>query len=49
MRCTAVVSSTLAMLVADIQRRGLEVERVVGIHGNPVPFSELQAAAARAP
>jgi glyoxylase-like metal-dependent hydrolase (beta-lactamase superfamily II) len=36
-------------LVDDVQRRGLQVERVVGIHGRPVPFSELQAAASRAP
>jgi glyoxylase-like metal-dependent hydrolase (beta-lactamase superfamily II) len=35
-------------LVDDIQRRGLQVDRVVGIHGRPVPFSELQAAASRA-
>lgn len=38
-----------AHLFADIQRRGLQIDRVVGIHGNPVPFSELQAAAARVP
>lgn len=36
-------------LVDDVQRRGLQVERVVGIHGRPVPFSELQAAASRTP
>ena len=36
-------------LVDDIQRRGLQVDRVVGIHGRPVPFSELQAAATRTP
>jgi glyoxylase-like metal-dependent hydrolase (beta-lactamase superfamily II) len=36
-------------LVDDVQRRGLQVERVVGIHGRPAPFSELQAAASRAP
>jgi glyoxylase-like metal-dependent hydrolase (beta-lactamase superfamily II) len=36
-------------LVELVGRRGLQVERVVGIHGRPVPFSELQAAAQRAP
>jgi glyoxylase-like metal-dependent hydrolase (beta-lactamase superfamily II) len=36
-------------LVDDVQRRGLQVDRVVGIHGRPVPFSELQAAASRSP
>ena len=36
-------------LVDDVQRRGLQVDRVVGIHGRPVPFSELQAAATRTP
>lgn len=37
-------------LLDNIQRRGLQVERVVGIHGRPVPLSELQAAATpRAP
>jgi glyoxylase-like metal-dependent hydrolase (beta-lactamase superfamily II) len=35
-----------ANLLDNIQRRGLQVERVVGIHGRPVPLSELQAAAA---
>lgn len=40
-----------ANLLDNIQRRGLQVERVVGIHGRPVPLSEVQAAAAatRAP
>lgn len=39
-----------ANLLDNIQRRGLQVERVVGIHGRPVPLSELQAAATpRAP
>lgn len=36
-------------LVDEIARRGLQVERVVGIHGRPVPFGDLQAAASRAP
>ncbi|MGQ0648943.1 MAG: MBL fold metallo-hydrolase [Gemmatimonadaceae bacterium] len=36
-------------LLEVIQRRKLDVERVVGIHGNPVPFTEFQAAASRAP
>ncbi|MEX2154172.1 MAG: MBL fold metallo-hydrolase [Gemmatimonadaceae bacterium] len=38
-----------ANLVENLQRRGLQVERVVGIHGRPVAFSQLQAAASRAP
>jgi glyoxylase-like metal-dependent hydrolase (beta-lactamase superfamily II) len=40
-----------ANLLDNIKRRGLVVERVVGIHGRPVPLAELQAAAAgtRAP
>lgn len=38
-----------ANLVENVQRRGLQVDRVVGIHGRPVPFSEIQAAASRAP
>jgi glyoxylase-like metal-dependent hydrolase (beta-lactamase superfamily II) len=38
-----------ANLVSNIQRLGLQVDRVVGIHGRPVPYSELQAAASRAP
>ncbi|HEU4993654.1 MAG TPA: MBL fold metallo-hydrolase [Gemmatimonadaceae bacterium] len=39
-----------ANLVENIQKRGLQVERVVGIHGRPVPFTELlTAAATRAP
>jgi glyoxylase-like metal-dependent hydrolase (beta-lactamase superfamily II) len=32
----------LANLMENIQRRGLQVDRVVGIHGRPVAFSELQ-------
>lgn len=36
-------------LLELVGERGLQVERVVGIHGRPVPFSELQAAAQRAP
>jgi glyoxylase-like metal-dependent hydrolase (beta-lactamase superfamily II) len=39
----------LPNLLENIQRRGLQVDRVVGIHGRPVAFSELQAAASRAP
>lgn len=38
-----------ANLLENIQRRGLRVDRIAGIHGRPVPFSELQAAASRAP
>ncbi len=38
-----------ANLVENIQRLGLQVERVIGIHGRPVAFSEIQAAATRAP
>lgn len=39
-----------ANLLESVQRRGLQVERVVGIHGRPMTFSDLQAAAAtRAP
>lgn len=39
-----------ANLVENIQRRGLQVERVVGIHGPPKTLADLQAAAAsRAP
>lgn len=38
-----------ANLLENIQRRGLQVDRVVGIHGRPVPLSELSAAATRAP
>lgn len=34
-------------LVDNVQRRGLAVERVVGIHGRPVPWSEVVAAAQR--
>lgn len=39
----------VANLLENIQRRGLQVERVVGIHGRPVPLSDLHAAATRAP
>lgn len=41
----------VANLLETLQRRGLPVDRVVGIHGQPVPLSNLQAAAAatRAP
>lgn len=35
----------LSNLLENIQRRGLQVDRVVGIHGRVVPLSELQAAA----
>ena len=34
-------------LVENVQRRGLAVDRVVGIHGRPVPWSEVVAAAQR--
>lgn len=39
----------VANLLENIQRRGLQVDRVVGIHGRVVPMSEVQAAASRAP
>jgi glyoxylase-like metal-dependent hydrolase (beta-lactamase superfamily II) len=39
----------VASLLENIQRRGLQVERVVGIHGRVVPLSDLQAAASRSP
>lgn len=35
----------LANLLEHIQRRGLAVDRVVGIHGRAVPLADLQAAA----
>ncbi len=35
----------VANLVENVLKRGLQVERVVGIHGLPVPWSELVAAA----
>jgi glyoxylase-like metal-dependent hydrolase (beta-lactamase superfamily II) len=35
----------LANLLENIQRRGLQVDRVVGIHGRVMPFREVQAAA----
>jgi glyoxylase-like metal-dependent hydrolase (beta-lactamase superfamily II) len=38
----------VANLVDNVTRRNLQVERVVGIHGNPVPYTQLQAAAASA-
>jgi len=38
-----------ANLLETIQRKRLQVDRVVGIHGNPVSFSEFQAAATRTP
>ena len=34
-------------LVENVQRRGLAVDRVVGIHGRPVPWSDIVAAAQR--
>jgi glyoxylase-like metal-dependent hydrolase (beta-lactamase superfamily II) len=46
---TPPVSPFVKGLLDDVQRRGLQVERVVGIHGRPVPFAELQAAASRGP
>jgi len=41
----------VASLVDAVQKAGLQVDRVVGIHGRPVAYSELQSAAAanRAP
>jgi glyoxylase-like metal-dependent hydrolase (beta-lactamase superfamily II) len=36
-------------LVDNVQRRGLQVDRVVGIHGRVVPWSDVLAAAARQP
>ena len=38
-----------ANLLDNIQRRGLQVDRLVGIHGRVVPLSEIQAAATRVP
>jgi glyoxylase-like metal-dependent hydrolase (beta-lactamase superfamily II) len=35
----------LANLLDNVQRRGLVVDRVIGVHGRVVPFTELQAAA----
>jgi glyoxylase-like metal-dependent hydrolase (beta-lactamase superfamily II) len=35
----------VANLVENVQKRGLQVERVVGIHGRPLLWSELVAAA----
>ncbi|MBC7978069.1 MAG: MBL fold metallo-hydrolase [Myxococcales bacterium] len=34
-----------ANLVANVRRCGLDVERLVGLHGRPVPFAEVVAAA----
>lgn len=34
-----------ANLVENVQKRGLQVERVVGIHGLPVPWADVVAAA----
>jgi glyoxylase-like metal-dependent hydrolase (beta-lactamase superfamily II) len=36
-------------LLEMIQKRRLQVDRLVGIHGNPVAFADFQAAATRAP
>jgi glyoxylase-like metal-dependent hydrolase (beta-lactamase superfamily II) len=36
-------------LLEMIQRRNLNLERLVGIHGNPVTYAEFTAAASRAP
>lgn len=38
-----------ANLLENIQRRGLDVERIVPIHGRVIPFGDLQAAATRTP
>jgi glyoxylase-like metal-dependent hydrolase (beta-lactamase superfamily II) len=38
-----------ANLLDNVKKRGLQVERVVGIHGRPVPLSEVEAAAAKKP
>ena len=38
-----------ANLLEMIQRKRLQVDRVVGIHGNPVTFAEFQSAATRTP
>ena len=35
----------VANLVENVQKRGLQVERVVGIHGLPLPWADLVAAA----
>ncbi len=42
---TPVAFPFLANLLENIQRRGLQVDRVAGIHGRIMPFSALQAAA----
>ena len=38
----------VANLVENVTRKNLQVERVVGIHGAPVPWAQVQAAAASA-
>jgi hypothetical protein len=38
-----------ANLLENIQRRGLQVERIVPIHGRVIMLTELQSAATRAP
>jgi glyoxylase-like metal-dependent hydrolase (beta-lactamase superfamily II) len=35
-----------ANLVENVRRLGLQVDRVVGIHGRPAPFSDVEAARA---
>ncbi len=37
-----------ANLVANVERRGLRVDTLVGLHGRPVPFADVIAAAASA-
>jgi hypothetical protein len=34
-------------LIENVTRLGLQVDRVVGIHGRPVPYSEVVAAGSR--
>jgi len=36
-----------ANLLENVKKRGLQVDRVVGIHGRPVPLAEVEAAAAK--
>ena len=38
----------VANMMDNVTRRNLQVERVAGIHGTPVPWSQVQAAAASA-
>jgi glyoxylase-like metal-dependent hydrolase (beta-lactamase superfamily II) len=38
-----------ANLLAMIQKQKLQVDRIVGIHGNPVAFADFEAAATRTP